>query len=206
MKYIFVDTETTGFSIYDDHLLEVAAIKTDENFVVMDKMDSYCKLPANAAISNEVKALTGICEEDCKRGDTIEKVYTDFLKIIEPVEKTILVAHNAHFDVSFLMATAERYFLEDVFEKDYIHFLDTLTISRDRRKIGPHKLRDMLLYYNLGARNTHCAYDDAMTLVDLLKAMKEEKNDLADYIDVFGFRRKYGKPKNSIKFVNYIAQ
>ncbi len=44
MPYVFYDTETTGVETAFDQILQFAAIKTDDNFVELDRFDIRCRL------------------------------------------------------------------------------------------------------------------------------------------------------------------
>ena len=44
MPYVFYDTETTGIETAFDQILQFAAIKTDNNFVELDRFDIRCRL------------------------------------------------------------------------------------------------------------------------------------------------------------------
>ena len=78
---------------------------------------------------------------------------------------------------------------------------------RDRRDY-PHKLCNAIDAYGLGdtAVNSHRAVDDARATVQLLEAMAAERDDLAQYIDLFGTHPKYGVSGRKISSVTYRSQ
>ena len=86
------------------------------------------------------------------------------------------------------------------------HFLDALTVYRDRRDY-PHKLCNAIEAYGLqDAVNSHRAVDDARAAAGLLGAMAAERDDLADYVDLFGTHPKYGLSGRPIASVTYRSQ
>ena len=85
-------------------------------------------------------------------------------------------------------------------------FLDALTVYRDRRDY-PHKLCNAIEAYGLTeAENSHRAVDDARATVLLLEAMAAERDDLTQYIDLFGVHPKYGVSGRKIASVTYCPQ
>ena len=87
------------------------------------------------------------------------------------------------------------------------HFLDALTVYRDRRDY-PHKLCNAIEAYGLGesAVNSHRAVDDARATVQLLEAMSRERDDLDRYLNLFGTHPKYGLSGRKIASVTYRPQ
>ena len=86
------------------------------------------------------------------------------------------------------------------------HFLDALTVYRDRRDY-PHKLCNAIEAYGLqDAVNSHRAVDDARAAAGLLDALAAERDDLADYVDLFGTHPKYGLSGRPIASVTYRSQ
>lgn len=105
----------------------------------------------------------------------------------------VVVAYNALFDLEVLFHMLER--LGGGAGKDFaynINFIDPLTIARDRHPY-PHKLGDMCKVYGIELEDAHVALDDGMALVELVKAMHEEK-DITSYVNVAGYKRQYGEP------------
>ena len=88
-----------------------------------------------------------------------------------------------------------------------IKMLDAYTVYRDRREY-PHKLENAIEAYNLGDKvvNSHRAIDDTLALVEVLKAMEEERSDLHLYINLFGYNPKYGVSGSKISSVRYVSQ
>lgn len=111
---------------------------------------------------------------------------------------TLLVAHNAQFDGEFT-----RYLLAGQSFPDGLHWLDSMTVYKDRRPY-PHRLESAIRAYGLEGKvqNSHRAIDDTMALYEVLKAMEQERDDLYRYIDLFGYNPKYGAPKHRWQRLN----
>ena len=83
--------------------------------------------------------------------------------------------------------------------------LDAMTVYKDRRPY-PHKLANAVDAYRLKTQNTHRAIDDAKATLELLAAMDEERPDLAEYLNLFGYNPRYGVSGPKIASVHYLPQ
>ena len=112
-----------------------------------------------------------------------------------------MVAHNAQFDACFLRELLRG------FKPGCLDWLDSLTVYKDRRPY-PHKLANAILAYELEGKvqNSHRAIDDVLALFEVLKAMDDERDDLANYVNLFGYNPKYGVSGRRITGVRYEPQ
>lgn len=208
MKFISFDTETTGLDAKNCRVIELAAEAYDEDFNIIDWMDMLIMLPDGEKIPERIIELTGITNNLLKERGVEEVVAAKRFSDMISGDEVILVAHNAHFDLSFVSWLLYRNLdkvpegLGNLKNADYI---DTLTISRDR-KMYPHTLKDMIEHYKLDAKNTHRAIDDAHGVTELLKALNNERADIFHYLNVFGYNPKYGISGNKIGKVAYFPQ
>lgn len=86
-----------------------------------------------------------------------------------------------------------------------IKWIDTLSILKDR-KAYPHKLCDAVEHYNIEKVNFHRAIDDTKALFLLTQELKKERNDLREYINIFGYNPKYGINGIKFPFITYKSQ
>jgi len=189
---LFVDTETTGFKAETDHLTEFAAITVTRNGA--ETYTTLVQLPDGVTIPDEIVAMTGITTEMCAAGITPDELRIKINSLISG--RTLIIAYNAQFDASFLLA------LTGPLPVDY---LDAMTVYRDRAA-APHKLSDAINHYGVQGKNSHRAMDDAMALMEVVKAMESKKSDLLFFINRFGFKRKYGVNGKQIDGITYFAQ
>ena len=184
---VFVDTETTGFSVERDRIIELAAItlKLGKNGAYRCRTyDSFIHLPKYSLVPSKITELTGITDSDLLLHGSLEQyVVREFCHMILN-ERTLLIAHNARFDVKFINAMLERqgnaYFLW------HLDYLDTLKVYKDRVPKN-HKLSDAITHYGLieVANNSHRAIDDVEALIEVTYAMDREKSDLDTYAQSF---------------------
>ena len=203
---VFFDTETTGFCGEKENIIELAAVRINEKGIA--EMDEFIRLPEGKKIPPEITELTHITDVMREaQGKSEEAVMTMFDELISG-DGTLLIAHNAQFDLNFIGWTAARHkeqhpsWIRNIAKADY---LDTLTIYKDRRKY-PHKLVNAIEEYGLSdkVQNSHRAVDDCRALVEVLKAMQAERDDVARYVNIFGYNPKYGVSGSKYKKVTYM--
>ncbi|QCR36277.1 ribonuclease T [Nissabacter sp. SGAir0207] len=116
---VVIDVETAGFNARTDALLEIAAVTLrmdDDGWLTRDEALHFHVAPFEGAVLQpEALAFNGIDPHNPLRGAVSE--YEALHAIFKMVRKgmkeqncnrAIIVAHNANFDHSFLMAAAER--------------------------------------------------------------------------------------------------
>ena len=118
---------------------------------------------------------------------------------------TLLLAYNAHFDLSFLYYLLLRNGDPTILKgKDK---LDLFTVYKDRHSF-PHKLCNAIDTYGLSGKvvNSHRAVDDVLATVAVMEEMEKERNDLLRYVNLFGYNPKYGIDGKPIGSVTYKPQ
>ena len=203
-RLVVFDTETTGIEFGRDTIIELGAVSLERGGET-GSMDRLIRLPEGQTLPPFITNLTGITDEQLRsEGVEPEEAAKGFCGLLEGAERPLLVAYNAQFDLNFLFWFLRPFGLLDVLKKP--RFLDALTVYRDRRDY-PHKLCNAIETYGLtDAVNSHRAVDDARATVQLLEAMAAERDDLAQYIDLFGTHPKYGVSGRKISSVTYRSQ
>ena len=205
---VVFDTETTGLSPVQNRIIELAAIRIDANGE--DEMDLLIKLPAGERIPEKITDLTHITDEMLETDGVGEAEAAERFAQMLRGEGILMIAHNAQFDLGFVRSFISRNRdntpgLEQSFER--ADYMDTVTILKDR-KAYPHKLCDAIENYGLQGQveNSHRAVDDCKALYEVVKAMYAERDDLAEYVNVFGYNPRYGVSGQRIGKVSYYAQ
>ncbi len=159
--YCVLDLETTGFSAVTEKITEVGIMKV-KNGEVIDEFS--CFVNPEKPIPQRVVEVTNITDEMVKDAETIDKV---FPKVLEFIKGSVLVAHNADFDVGFLKQNAKN--LGYDFDFTYV---DTLGLAKklfpDYKKYKLGKIAE-----NLGIKVlvAHRALDDVDTTVKVFNVM-----------------------------------
>ena len=206
-KLMLFDTETTGLSYSRDEIIEFAAVvleRTNGAVCVTREYDELITLSPGGSIPPEIQQLTGITNEDvAQRGIPKAQLCRDIAQMLSG--NTLILAYNAHFDLSFLFYLLLRHGDPGVLKgKDK---LDLLTTYKDRHSY-PHKLCNAIDVYGLGDKvvNSHRAVDDVLATVAVMQAMEDERDDLLRYINLFGYNPKYGISGKPIGSVTYKPQ
>ncbi len=163
-EYCVLDIETTGLSYRTEKITEFGAIKI-KNGEVIDTFE--CFVNPEKPIPYEVIKVTHITDDMVRDAETIDKVLPKFLEF---AGDSVLVAHNANFDIGFIRHFAEIQGLN--LDNTYI---DTLAIAREMfPEYKRHKLG--IIAENLGIRVdvAHRALDDVKTLVKVFQVMLEK--------------------------------
>ena len=206
-RLVIFDTETTGLQFSRDEIIEFAAVvveQRDGKVQVLEEYDELITLSPGGFVPPMIQNLTGISNEDIRqRGIPKTRLCCDIARMI--AGNTLLLAYNAHFDLSFLYYLLLRDGDPTILKgKDK---LDLLTVYRDRRSY-PHKLCSAIEAYGLSDQvvNSHRAVDDVLATWEVMKAMELEKPDLERYVNLFGYNPKYGVEGKPIGTVTYKPQ
>ena len=165
--YCVLDLETTGFSPKTEKITEVGIMKIKDGKVI-DEFSTFVN--PEKPIPPKVVEVTNITDDMVQDAETIDKI---FPKILEFIDGSVLVAHNASFDMGFLKYNAKQL----GYEFDYT-YVDTLALSR---KIFPdlkkYKLGKIAEYLKIKVEVAHRALDDVDTTVkvynEMMKILKE---------------------------------
>lgn len=165
VTFCVIDLETTGGSAAEDAITEIGAVKVrcgETLGTFQTLVDPGREVPAF------IRLLTGISRDMLVEAPSIEAVLPSLLEF---VRGTVLVAHNARFDVSFLNAALAR--------NDYPtlsnRVVDTATIARKTLagEVPNNKLSTLAGYLRCAHQPSHRAYADALATTDLLHHLIE---------------------------------
>ena len=206
-RLVLFDTETTGLAYSRDEIIEFAAVVVelvDGTPKIIREYDELVALSPGGFVPPKIEQLTGISTQDLReRGLSKTRVCRDIAELI--AGNTLLLAYNAHFDLSFLFYLLLRSGDPAILKgKDK---LDLLTVYKDRRPY-PHRLCSAIEAYGLSGKvvNSHRAVDDVIATVAVMEEMEKEKDDLLCYVNLFGYNPKYGIEGKPIGSVTYKAQ
>ena len=172
MSYVVFDFETTGFSPEKNEIIQIGAVKFDENHQELGRFNQLVK-PQRSYVSSEISQLTGIHGRDLLDQPTIEQVLPQFLDFIKG---SLLVAHNAPFDVSFLYQAIIDCKIADV---EAFQVFDTLTESRKLIKARSYKLENLKKTLGISLRS-HDALNDCLITAVLYQKLLQLKMQQED--------------------------
>ncbi len=155
--FVVFDIETTGFSPTKNRIIEIGAVKVSEGKIV-DRFSTF--VDPLTPIPFEIEKLTGITDDMVMGAEQIDVVLPRFLEFCEGC---ILVAHNARFDMSFIMENCDRQGISHDFT-----YVDTVGIARiflpGQKK---HTLDAVAKALGVSLENHHRAVDDAEATAEI---------------------------------------
>lgn len=178
--YCVLDLETTGFSAVTEKITEVGIMKV-KNGEVIGEFSTFVNPEKH--IPERVTEVTNITDEMVKDADTIEKVFPKILEFLGDDKETVIVAHNANFDVGFLKQNAKAL----GYEFNYT-YLDTLSLAKDLfPDYKKYKLGKIAENLGIKVEVAHRALDDVDTTVKVFKVMidmlKKKGAEIVEDID-----------------------
>ncbi len=165
--FVVVDLETTGGSPEDCAITEVGAVKIRGGEVIGE---FQTLINPGTGIPPFIAVLTGITDAMVSEAPKIDQVLPTFIEFCGSPESTILVAHNAPFDISFLRAAMLR--SGRTWPKYRV--LDTAKIARrvlTRDEVPNNKLSTLAPFFGADSQPNHRALDDARATVDVFHGL-----------------------------------
>lgn len=202
-KILIFDFETSGLSPLNSQIIEIGALllkREQGQYRIIEELS--CLVSCDYPLPEKITDITHITDEMLLREGISELEAFQKLNTLYD-EKTLLVAYNIQFDLGFLLELFKKY--TDrlfVFPND---ILDVMAVYRDRHKF-PHRLESAVQMYQIRMPNTHRALDDVKATLEVLKAMKLEKDNLGHYVNKIGYNKKYGVSGPKLPHVTYISQ
>jgi DNA polymerase-3 subunit epsilon len=174
VTFVVLDLETTGTAPSDGGITEIGAVKVRGGEVI-SQFQTLVRPPA--PIPPFITVLTGITNSMVAAAPPLSAVLPAFLEFIRG---SVLVAHNAPYDIGFLRAACARY--------DYdwppATVLDTLQLARhvlSRDEIRNHKLGSLAQFFGASVTPDHRALTDAQATVDVLHGLIARIGSLGVY-------------------------
>lgn len=198
---VVFDLETTGLDHENDAIIDFGAavyVPTQEglkqveriNWLVHTKKEIPKKITELTGIDNTMVNQNGVSEEALV--NTFERLF---------MKKTLAVAYNLQFDISFVYSLMKKHRPDFTLECDV---LDLLVVYKDHYEY-PHRLNDAIATFEIENENAHRAFDDAIATAQLMEKLSESI-DLKAYINQIGFHEKYGLSGVKLPHVTYTKQ
>ena len=167
--FVVVDLETTGGSHVNDAITEIGAVKI-RGGVVIGEFQTLInpQIPIPAFIT----VLTGITDAMVITAPPIGEALFSFFEFVGSPEESVLVAHNAPFDVGFLKAGARKF---QITWPGY-SVLDTVKLARNllnRDEVINFKLASLSEFFHSKTDPSHRALSDARATVDVFHGLLE---------------------------------
>jgi len=161
--YVVFDIETTGLNPYNHYIIEIGAVKICGGNIV-ERFSEF--INPLVSIPYEIEELTGIKDSMLKDAGLVEDILPQFLEF---AKDSVLVAHNAEFDVNFIRIKAEELGIKTDFT-----VADTMTLARLLLKdLKTFNLKSVSKALMVPLENHHRAVVDAETTAGIFIKMTE---------------------------------
>ncbi len=186
LTFVAFDTETTSLSPVSGRVIELSGIK----FKLKEgRTESFDKLiNPDEPIPEEITQINGITNEMVEDKPKAKSVIPEFLRFIDGSE-TILLAHNACFDISFVGIEIARLRITQPSHR----CLDTLILARNTYpELGRYSLPELVAHFGIKQEKFHRALADSFSVKELfLKIISKTKietlGELINLTKVFTF-------------------
>lgn len=156
---VVFDTETTGLNVFEDDILQIAAVKMRNGMVVPGS-----EFSVYVETDREIPAMLGdivnpIIEE--RKHHTLLSHHAALRMFMEYADGCRLLGHNADYDWHILDHNLRRYAPEYDLHESHADYLDSLRLVRLLHpELREHKLKSLLTVLGLEGTNSHLADDD----------------------------------------------
>ncbi|MCR4852937.1 MAG: UvrD-helicase domain-containing protein [Prevotella sp.] len=169
---VVFDTETTGLNVFDDDIVQIAAVRLSKGKLVGEPFNVFLQTnrpipPMLGDIPNPI--LEAYAEHEPLAPAEGLKRFLDYAK------GATLLAHNASFDMHILDNNLRRQGMTMNMGTDETEWLDSLKVAQlIYPGLESHKLKDLLQTFHLEGQNSHLADDDIMATVSLVHSCRSE--------------------------------
>jgi len=173
--FIVFDVETTGLSAVYDTIIELAAVKV-QNGDIVDRFESFAN--PHRRLSATIVELTGITDDMVENAPEVDDVLRKFY---DWIGDSVLVAHNASFDMGFLNTGYKKLGIGKLPNP----VIDTLELGRFLfPEMKNHRLNTLAKKLDVELTQHHRAiYDAEATGYILIKMLKEALEKGIEYHD-----------------------
>jgi DNA polymerase-3 subunit epsilon len=164
VDFVIVDLETTGWAPDEATITEIGAVLVCGGRV---RAQFSSLVNPGSAIPEPVTALTGISDAMVASAPPLASVLAEFLSF---ARGCVLAAHNAPFDVAFLIAACKACGLP----WPEFRVLDTVELARKvlgEKEVADCKLSTLAAHFDARTKPRHRALPDAMATAEVLSAL-----------------------------------
>ena len=177
-EIVVFDTETTGLNVFQDDIIEIAAIRIKGGEVVGEPLDLYIETdkPISPMLGDKENPMYAIYHEKMSAGELLSP--SDALRrFLAYVGTSPILGHNANYDYNILDNNLQRY-CKDTMQAHDIRCFDSLKLIRLLApSLHSYKLESLLETFQLAGVNSHQAIDDVKATVSLVRLCAEKARE-----------------------------
>ena len=202
-EIVVFDTETTGLNVFQDDIIEIAAIRIKGGEVVGEPLDLYIETdkPILPMLGDKENPMYAIYHEKMSTGELLSP--SDALqRFLAYVGTSPILGHNANYDYNILDNNLQRY-CNDTMQAHDIRCFDSLKLIRLLApSLHSYKLESLLETFQLAGVNSHQAIDDVKATVSLVRLCAEKAREKQAQQEAF-IRHPKVKPFANVLRSNY---
>ena len=177
-EIIVFDTETTGLNVFQDDIIEIAAIRIKGGEVVGEPLDLYIETdkPILPMLGDKENPMYAIYHEKMSTGELLSP--SDALRrFLAYVGTSPILGHNANYDYNILDNNLQRY-CNDTMQAHENRCFDSLKLIRLLApSLHSYKLESLLETFQLAGVNSHQAIDDVKATISLVRLCAEKARE-----------------------------
>lgn len=179
-RFAFLDLETTGLSPwFGDRVCEVGIVLTEGRRI---KQQYQTLVNPERPLSIGAASTNGLTDKQLAREPLFAEIADE---VTEWLRGTVVVCHNAQFDIQFLDSEFHRLKREIVIP----NLIDTLMLARQNYDLPSYSLHSIAEAFHVPVTTAHRALDDAHTargiFFGMMDGLKEFNKPLDEYIGVY---------------------
>ncbi len=162
--FVVVDLETSGGSPSMAGITEIGAVKVRSGEIIGE---FHTLINPGEDIPAFITVLTGITNAMVIKAPSIEESFPSLLEFFGSPLETVVVAHNAPFDLGFLKAAAKN----NNYDWPNYPVVDTARLARQvltKDEVPNCKLGTLAIFFDAQTSPSHRALDDARATADVL--------------------------------------
>ena len=177
-EIVVFDTETTGLNVFQDDIIEIAAIRIKGGEVVGEPLDLYIETdkPILPMLGDKENPMYAIYHEKMSAGE-LRSPSDALQRFLAYVGTSSILGHNANYDYNILDNNLQRY-CKDTMQAHDIRCFDSLKLIRLLApSLHSYKLESLLETFHLAGVNSHQAIDDVKATVSLVRLCAEKARE-----------------------------
>ena len=179
-RFAFLDLETTGLSPwFGDRICEVGIVLTEGRRI---KKQFQSLVNPGRPLSPGAASTNGLSDEQLAQEPPFEEIADE---VAEWLKGTVVVCHNAQFDIQFLDSEFRRLKREIQIP----NLVDTLLLARQNYDLPSYSLLSIAEAFHIPVTTMHRALDDAhidrLIFFAMMDGLKEYKKPLDEYIGIY---------------------
>jgi DNA polymerase III epsilon subunit family exonuclease len=179
-RFAFLDLETTGLSPwFGDRICEVGIVLTEGKRI---KQQVQMLVNPERPLSPGAASTNGLTDEELSKARLFSEIADE---VVEWLRGTVVVCHNAQFDIQFLDSEFHRLKREIQIP----NLIDTLMMARQNYDLPSYSLHYIADAFHIPVKVAHRALDDAHTargvFFSMMDGLKQYNKPLDEYIGIY---------------------